>query len=35
MSLKVRKNGSWVPIGISAKGAKEEKGVKRNKGTKG
>ena len=35
MSLKVRKNGSWVPIGISAKGAKGEKGVKGNKGNKG
>lgn len=35
MSLKVRKNGQWVTIGIGEKGLKGDKGVKGDKGFKG
>jgi len=35
MSLKVRKNGQWVTIGVGEKGLKGDKGVKGDKGFKG
>ena len=35
MSLKVRKNGQWISVGIGEKGQKGEQGDKGEKGQKG